>query len=807
MAGGADLNRDGVNDLVIGASHNAEGGADAGAVYVVWGGGNANIDLSAVAQNLGGAKVVGNAGSLLGTTVALSPDLNADGSADLIIGAPGSGESVYTLYAPPSWQPDTNVFGTNGDDVIGAGFRSGLHAVGDSADTILALDGNDTVDAGLGNDDIDGGAGGDVLLGGGGNDRLDGGTGADQLVGGMGDDVYLVDDAGDSTVEAAGEGSDTVLASVNWTLAAHLERLELQGAALAGTGNADANTLVGNAGANTLDGGGGADRMEGGLGNDTYLVDDIGDQTIELSGQGTDTVVAAIDWTLAGEIETLQLTGAARSGIGNALNNSLTGTTSADSLDGGAGNDTMTGGAGDDVFIVDAVGDVVQEAAGGGTDTVRSSVNIAALAAQVENLVLTGAARSGTGNALDNQITGTTGDDTLDGGTGNDTLIGGAGNDSYRVDAAGDVIVESAGAGTDTVLASFDYTLGNDLENLTLTGSAHVGTGNALDNLLVGGAGNDALDGAAGADTMAGGGGDDTYLIDSVSDVVQEGTGGGHDTMVATVDVGIAAGVEVLQVLGEGLTATGDAADNALLGSAGHQTLVGNAGNDVLDGGAGADTMVGGDGADTYYVDDLGDVVVETATGGIDTVVTSTGGVVGDNIENVRLAAGAHVLTGNAGNNTLAGNGGDDTLDGGDGDDLLLAGDGDDILVARAGTDTLSGGSGNDFYRVHGATAHIEDFLGHDTLDASEATGDSSIDLSGETVSRIEDHDCDLGHGGTTASPLDVQFLQDLSGSFGDDIANVRTLVPQIVSALARGAGQQPVWCVFVRRQAHRPVW
>jgi hypothetical protein len=84
---------------------------------------------------------------------------------------------------------------------------------------------------------------------------------------------------------------------------------------------------------------------------------------------------------------------------------------------------------------------------------------------------------------------------------------------------------------------------------------------------------------------------------------------------------------------------------------------------------------------------------------------------------------------------------------------------------------------------LKGGHAHIEDFLGHDTIDGSGATGDSSIDLSSGHC-HVENEDSDLGTGGTTVSPLDVQFLQDLSGSFGDDITNVRNLIPQIVAAL-----------------------
>ncbi|MFO1330649.1 MAG: cadherin-like domain-containing protein, partial [Rubrivivax sp.] len=309
-------------------------------------------------------------------------------------------------------------------------------------------------------------------------------------------------------------------------------------------------------------------------------------------------------------------------------------------------------------------------------------------------------------------------------------------------------------------------------------------TGNAADNTLRGADGADTLDGAAGADLLAGGAGDDTYRVDA-TDTVVEALDGGRDRIVASIDLHAVANVEVLEVVGEGLTATGGDADDELVGSAGHQVLIGAGGNDTLDGSTGGDRMDGGAGNDTYIVDDLGDEVIEAADGGIDTVVTAFEGTVAENIENIRLTGTAHRATGNAADNRLSGNAGDDTLDGAGGDDLLLGGDGSDVLHSHSGADTLSGGAGDDVYKIgHGRSAQIDDLLGHDLIDASDSSSDDLIDLSGSSHSHIDGDDVYVTPGGTTAGPLDVQFLQDLSGSFGDDIANVRTLVPQIVTAL-----------------------
>lgn len=227
----------------------------------------------------------------------------------------------------------------------------------------------------------------------------------------------------------------------------------------------------------------------------------------------------------------------------------LTGGNGDDYLDGGAGADTMTGGAGNDVYIVDNPGDKVVELPGGGTDEVRTTLSSYTLGANVENLTYTGTgAFTGTGNALANVITGGDGDDRLYGGDGNDTLtggagndyldggsgadrmVGGAGNDTYVVDNPGDTVVEAANGGTDTVISSITYTLGANVENLTLSGSAAInGTGNDADNVIIGNAGNNVLSGGNGNDTLIGGGGNDTLIGGAGNDVLIAGTG--RDTL------------------------------------------------------------------------------------------------------------------------------------------------------------------------------------------------------------------------------------------------------------------------------------
>ena len=803
--------------------------------------------VTATAQQLASFQVIG----YLPDQPTMAPSLR--------LAAPGSVDLSGTFG-----NRDVMIYGSDGNDVITTGSGNDLisggagddyvisnagddHLNGHAGDDYLAAwIGNDLVYGGTGNDQIFGESGNDELygedgndqlLGGADNDFLDGGSGNDVLDGGSGNDYYVIDSLGDTIVEAAGGGIDTVrtTALTAYTLGAEVENLIYMGSSnFTGTGNALANvltggdgndelkglggddTLIGGYGNDSLSGGAGNDILNGGLGDDTYIIDSAGDVILDSGGWDTARVYMST-YTLTADVEDLIYIGSGSftgEGTladnlikGGALNDTLNGLGGNDTLQGGAGNDTLfggedddnlqggsgndildgslgndtldggtgddmlVGGAGDDKYIVDSTGDVVQEVAGGGVDTIVTTLANYSLASlpEVENLTYSGTGSfTGTGNAQSNTLIagagndtlfGGDGDDSLNGGVGNDTMVGGAGNDSYQVDSSGDVVTELAGGGVDMLYTSLTaYTLGAEVEQLYYSGywgapsAAFAGTGNAKDNVVGGGSakddlkglggndylyagnGNDTLNGGTGNDTMFGGVGDDTYILDSIDDVIIEEAG--MDT--ARVYMGsytLTADVENLIYIGSAtFTGTGNQAANLIKGGALNDTLYGLGGDDTLQGGSGDDALDGGAGHDT--------------------------------------------LEGGSGNDTLYGGGHNDTLYGGTGNDRLEGGDGDDTLDGGTGYDTLVGGAGNDTYYVEtnfdvvtevagGGTDTIVTGLSSYTLKAEVETlvynGTGSFAGTGNALANV------LFAGGGNDTLLGLAGNDTLFGNGGDD--------------------------------------
>jgi Ca2+-binding RTX toxin-like protein len=509
------------------------------------------------------------------------PVLRLDLTEGTLRGSAGTGPlSLFASFVAASIE---NVFGSGFDDWIrGDGDANLLDGLG-GANTLYGEAAADTLFGELGNDYLDGGSGNDLLLPFGGADTLIGGDGfdtADYLAQNL---PIAVTIAADGSIATGGGAADDRLTGI--------ENL---------TGGLRADTLIAEQdGPNRLNGSGGADLLVGGSGDtllgegegDTYRLLDADAVAVESRQfSGRDRVESPFDHTLGTNFEDLLLTGTARYGAGNELANALTGNDLGnlldggddnDTLDGGAGADVLVGGAGEDLYLVDDPGDLVADSDGEGE--VHASVSWT-LTGGITRLRLTGdGGLRGAGTLGADSIRGAGGADTLLGSDGNDTLQGdggddlllggdgndlfvsepgadtmegGLGDDAYTVEP-GDVILRDIG-GFDTVSAGLSFRLPGGIEVLVFftAGGRADGTGNGLDNRIVG---------TAGLNRLAGGGGADSLE--------------GHD------------GVDTL--LG------GDGAD-ALSGGSADDLLLGGAGNDMLSGGSGTDRLRGDAGADVF---------------------------------------------------------------------------------------------------------------------------------------------------------------------------------------------------------------
>lgn len=355
---------------------------------------SSSVEASGVIASLSGNFNVDMFGNVSGTLTEARANLVQDGS--VIVRFSG-------LIVPV---PDLFLFDVPTDDIL--------------------LAGADNIFAGSGDDYLLGYAGNDTISGGSGNDTLNGGLGKDTMIGGAGNDTHIVNAVGDVVTEALDAGIDTIRSSVSRTLSANVEKLILTGStAINGTGNVLNNTLTGNSGNNTLNGGAGNDTINGGLGNDTlngglgsdklnggsdndtlnggsgndklnggagndvmmgglgsdnYHVDALGDVVLDEGLTGTDTVFSSVFFDLLfpegpggpeqNLLENLVLTGSAIEGIGNDLNNKMTGNAQNNILDGDPGNDTLIGGSGNDTLIGGSGNDTLVFDAASGMDRI-----------------------------------------------------------------------------------------------------------------------------------------------------------------------------------------------------------------------------------------------------------------------------------------------------------------------------------------------------------------------------------------------------------------------------------------------------
>jgi hypothetical protein len=427
VASAGDVNGDGFADLIVGAFSADPNGENSGSSYVVFGkasGFAANLNLSSL-NGSNGFKLNGvAAGDFSGHSVASAGDVNADGFADLIVGADHAdphGSDSGASYVIFGVKPTTSVrrTGTDASQTLAGGDLKDLLSGVLGDDRLFGHGGDDALDGGLGNDVLHGGNGSDELTGSGGADQLFGDADDDALDGGLGNDV-LHGGAGNDELTGSG-GADQLF------------------------GDADDDLLDGGIGNDRIDGGAGNDQLVGGIGNDA-LVGGAGDDDMD-GGAGTDTADysgAAAGVTVSLDLATGQNTGGAgidtlfriENLIGSGFADELTGTNSVNVLTGLAGDDTLDGGGDNDTLT-----------GGDGNDTLAG------------------------GDGID-KLVGGAGSDTLIGGAGRDVLNGGADADTFRYLSTADT-----GTGGSTRDRIADFAAGIDTIDLAAIDADAVGGG------------------------------------------------------------------------------------------------------------------------------------------------------------------------------------------------------------------------------------------------------------------------------------------------------------------------------------------
>ena len=470
--------------------------------------------------------------------------------------------------------------------------------------------------------------------------------------GGKGDDTYVVDDADDAVIETSDAGTDTVRASVSYGLSDNVEALVLTGSAVAATGNALDNVVIGNGLNNFIDGGAGADDMAGGEGDDTYVVDNVADVISEAAGEGSDTVLAAVSYSLSENVEDLSLTGADNiDAIGNALDNVLTGN---------AGNNVLTGGAGDDTYLYSV---------GGGLDTIVDASGCETL-------------RFGPGLTLGNVALRIVVNNGLK--VAQIRVLDASGNE--MADQGLDFVMSAdAQNRMDSPIERFVFDDGRtcDWSELLIQSTSLFGTRNA--DLLIGGRNDDLIWGDRGDDALYGGSGRDTLIGGNGADILFGQ--GGEDRLYGGNDAdelyGGAGADEI----------SGDNGNDYVLDLEGDNAIAGGNNNDVLQAGAGVDRLDGGNDADMLDAGAGADLM--TGGNGDDWIAAGRGNDVIDS------GTGRDLLAFNRGDgsDTLATSGRDAISLGGG---IRLA----DLALSKAGNDLVLDTGGGDSIRIQGWYAH-----------------------------------------------------------------------------------------------------
>jgi serralysin len=771
---GQTLNGNGGDDILLGGiGHDSLNGGN-GDDYLYGAGGNDVLDGGAgndiLVHDDGVETLNGGTGndslvidwSFVDSAATLETGLTADplggfsgrfGTAD---GRDATFTSIEQFQIFTGGQADTITTGAGDDTIVTNGGNDVVNA-GDGADIVFAGAGDDIVNAEGGDDFLQTDADADILNGGTGSDTLEivwlqsgaisietaltanpqggydgrfgtsdgqhatfssierfrifSGAFADTITTGDGNDEFVTGD-GDDVVNAGG-GHDIIFSGLGDDILN------------SGEGNDEIVTGDGN---DFVNAGGGNDIVFGGLGND-ILNGEGGDDLLQ-SGEDADTLNGGsgfdrlqIGWRDAGnafvQVALTLNPGGGYDGSFGTSDGRLIEFTSIEQF-------TIATGAMDDVIVTGANGDYIE--GGGGNDWLDGGGGFDKLFGESGNDLLDGGG----------------GTDILDGGTGADTMRGGSENDLYYVDNAGDVIVENAGEGTDRLFARTSYTLGAGVSVETLTTDNDAGiaainlTGNELANNIFGNDGANILDGKGGADILAGRQGNDFYYVDNAADRVIEAAGQGSDRVFASVSYTLATGVSV-----EAISTRNNAGTESinLTGNEFANAIFGNAGANILDGKAGADTIAGFGGNDFYYVDSVGDRVVEAAGDGTDRVFASV---------SYTLGAGASVETlgtsNNAGTNAI-------NLTGNELANTIFGNEGANILDGKAGADALAGFGGNDFYFVDNGADRVVEAAGGgtdrvfasvsyvlgagaavETLGTSDNAGTAAINLTGNEL-------------------------------------------------------------------------